>query len=183
MAVAFLLASAIGAASSVPAVPITLARAPEVSPFVIDIARKEVLAIYDRGSVAIEWTESGEAPSGRRVVVLLRKADGFPIETDSRALGLALLSPDGDAPGTRVLVVFYDRLERLMSCDCPVRMGRALGRAIAHEVGHSLKYEARHSEAGLMRAEIPVPRWAAPHRQDFYLAAADAEAIRARLTK
>jgi hypothetical protein len=183
MAVAFLLASAIGAASSVPAVPITLARTPQVSPLVIDVARKEVLAIFDHGRVAVAWTESAEAPVGPRVVVLFRNADSFPIETDSRSLGLALLSPDEEAPATRVLVVFSDRLERLVPCDCPVKKGRALGRAIAHEVGHSLKYEARHSEAGLMRAEIPGPRWSAPHRQDFYLAAADAEEIRTRLTK
>jgi hypothetical protein len=171
----------VSSASVVPMVPVVLARAPEVPAFALEIAKKEVLAIYERSGVSITWSGDEQPAAYPRVVVLFRRAESFPLGTDDRALGLALLSSGTGAPPTRVLVVFSDRLDRLVSCDCPVKLGRALGRAIAHEVGHSLKYEARHSDTGLMRADIPQPRWLAPHRHDFYIAAADAEAIHARL--
>lgn len=173
----------VAAASSAPTVPVMLAKAPGLSPFALEIAKKEVLAIYEQSRVTVEWREGDEPSPTARVVVLFREAESFPVKTDPRALGLALVDPEQEAPPTRVLVVFSDRLERLVSCDCPLRMGRALGRAIAHEIGHSLKYDSQHSEWGLMRAEIPRPRWGAPHRQDFYIAAADAEAIHARLLR
>lgn len=171
----------LAAASSLPTVPVALGRTPVLSSFTLEVAKKEVLAIYEKSEVAVEWTGGGEPSAQIRLVVLFRDADLFPVKTDSRALGLALLEPGEDPPRTRVLVVFPDRLQRLVSCDCPLQMGRALGRAIAHEIGHSLKYEAQHSTRGLMRAEIPRLRWSAPHRTDFYFAAEDAAAIHARL--
>jgi hypothetical protein len=164
-------------------VPVVLSKAPEISPFVLEIAKNELSAIYEHGGVAIEWSEADRPSVQPRLVVLFREAETFPIKTDSRALGLALLDTDREAPKTRVLVVFSDRLRRLVACECPIGMGRALGRAIAHEVGHSLKYEARHSERGLMRAEIPRLRWSGTHRTDFYIDAEDTQAILARLER
>jgi hypothetical protein len=174
----------LAALASVPTpVPVVLSKAPEISSFALEIARNEVSAIYEHSGVAIDWSEGNETSVRARLVVLFRDAETFPIRTEPRALGLALLDSDREAPKTRVLVVFSDRLRQLVACDCPVGMGRALGRAIAHEIGHSLKYEPRHSQQGLMRAEIPRLRWSAAHRADFYFAPLDAEAIRARLER
>jgi hypothetical protein len=170
-------------ASAHPTVPVVLAKAPEISVFALEVARNEVFAIYEHSGVAIDWSERDQPSVYPRLVVLFRAAETFPIRTEPRALGLALLDTDREAPQTRVLVVFSDRLRRLVSCDCPVGMGRALGRAIAHEIGHSLKYEPRHSQQGLMRAEIPRLRWSASHRTDFYFDGEDAEAILARLER
>jgi hypothetical protein len=171
----------LAAASPMPTAPVVLGRTPVLSSFTLEVAKKEVLAIYQKSGVAVEWSDGSEPGERIRLVVLFRDGDRFPVKTDSRALGLALLEPGQDPPWTRVLIVFPDRLQRLVSCDCPLLMGRALGRAIAHEIGHSLKYEEKHSTRGLMRAEIPRLRWSAPHRTDFYFAAEDAAAVHARL--
>ena len=48
-------------------------------------------------------------------------------------------------------------------------LGRALGRALAHEIGHFLLRSRVHSAAGLMRAIQPVSDLVAPDRHDFSL--------------
>jgi hypothetical protein len=48
-------------------------------------------------------------------------------------------------------------------------LGRVLGRALAHEIGHFLLRSRQHSEAGLMRAHPPVSDLVDPGRQHFVL--------------
>lgn len=48
-------------------------------------------------------------------------------------------------------------------------LGRVLGRALAHEIGHYLLRSRVHSAAGLMRAFQPVTALVAPDRRDFGL--------------
>lgn len=68
-----------------------------------------------------------------------------------------------DAEGTpaRLLTVFLDRLVRMLEDsrlrDVPKALrerlvGRAIGRIIAHEIGHILLRSKHHTERGLMRA-------------------------------
>ena len=48
-------------------------------------------------------------------------------------------------------------------------LGRAFGRALAHEIGHYLLHSRHHSVAGLMRARQPVADLVAPERLRFFL--------------
>jgi hypothetical protein len=48
-------------------------------------------------------------------------------------------------------------------------LGRVLGRALAHEIGHFLLRSRQHSQAGLMRAHPPVSDLIDPGRQHFVL--------------
>ena len=50
-------------------------------------------------------------------------------------------------------------------------LGRVLGRALAHEVGHFLLRSRMHSAAGLMRASHPALDLVAPDRRQFGLSA------------
>jgi hypothetical protein len=52
-------------------------------------------------------------------------------------------------------------------------LGRALGRALAHEIGHFLLRSQRHSAAGLMRAFQPAEDLMDPNRHRFELSADD----------
>lgn len=168
-------------ALTAPPIPVILGPSTALSPFVLESARKEVSAIYRQSAFPVVWNEEAEPSFAPRLVVLFREAASFPIKTERQALGLALLSHDDELPNTRVLVVFLDRLENLLPCSCPLARGRALGRVIAHEMGHSLKYAERHSSDGLMRAHIPRLRWSAPNRRDFYFAQEDEAQIHERL--
>jgi hypothetical protein len=53
-------------------------------------------------------------------------------------------------------------------------LGRVLGRALAHEVGHFLLRSRLHSAAGLMRASQPALDLVAPDRRQFGLSADEA---------
>jgi hypothetical protein len=50
-------------------------------------------------------------------------------------------------------------------------MGRVLGRALAHEIGHFLLRSRNHSALGLMRANPSVPDLIGRDRQTFFLSA------------
>jgi hypothetical protein len=52
-------------------------------------------------------------------------------------------------------------------------LGRVLGRALAHEIGHFLLRSRSHAAIGLMRANPPVADLVARGRQSFFLSADD----------
>jgi hypothetical protein len=60
-----------------------------------------------------------------------------------------------------------------------VVVGRALGRALAHEIGHYVLRSTRHSSAGLMRPIHSMAAFADPDGADFALAEDDAARLRA----
>ena len=50
-------------------------------------------------------------------------------------------------------------------------VGRVIGRALAHEIGHFLLRSRHHPEIGLMRASHPMPDLVSPDRRHFVLSA------------
>jgi hypothetical protein len=58
-------------------------------------------------------------------------------------------------------------------------LGRALGRALAHEIGHFLLRSQQHSAVGLMRAFHPTGDLVDPDRRRFSLAAGDVRRLAA----
>ena len=58
-------------------------------------------------------------------------------------------------------------------------LGRALGRALAHEIGHFLLRSQQHSTDGLMRASQPTADLVDPDRHRFRLSAADVSRLAA----
>jgi hypothetical protein len=47
-------------------------------------------------------------------------------------------------------------------------LGRVLGRAIAHEIGHYVRNSTGHSSSGLMRARHPIALMAGVERTSFH---------------
>ncbi|MBM3819434.1 MAG: hypothetical protein FJW14_10535 [Acidimicrobiia bacterium] len=85
-------------------------------------------------------------------------------------------TPCGRTPvDCRVAYVFYDRLEELSRAS-KVPLGRMLGLAIAHEIGHMLLPQPSHSPEGIMRPSLELERSILP-----IFTAAQADTIRARL--
>jgi hypothetical protein len=58
-------------------------------------------------------------------------------------------------------------------------LGRVLGRALAHEVGHFLLRSQQHSNVGLMRAFQPTGDLVDPNRHRFALSAGDVRRLAA----
>ena len=61
-------------------------------------------------------------------------------------------------------------------------LGRAMGRALAHELGHYLSASKVHAQAGLMRALLPAFELFSSERSRLALAPADRQRIVARMT-
>jgi hypothetical protein len=62
-----------------------------------------------------------------------------------------------------------------------VILGQAIGRSVAHEIGHFLTASTAHSEAGLMRASFSEAELAAPGVAAFALTIEDVRRLRERL--
>jgi hypothetical protein len=82
-------------------------------------------------------------------------------------------------PNTIASVVSSGSLLGLQASEWPADLreqilGRVLGRALAHEIGHFLLRSRHHSELGLMRAHPPVSELIDRDRQRFFLSADEA---------
>ncbi len=58
-------------------------------------------------------------------------------------------------------------------------MGRIIGRAVAHEIGHFLLAAQSHATNGLMRAALDPEHLVNPGTEHFKLQAGDVRALRA----
>jgi hypothetical protein len=93
-----------------------------------------------------------------------------------------------DAVGAGPIRVSFDATERMLlrrSASGPFvgdrDMGRALGRVLAHEIGHVLLAVRQHDRAGLMRAVFTPAELAAPDRDSFRLTTDDLGRLRSRI--
>ena len=85
--------------------------------------------------------------------------------TEARRHAAAALTPGG--PFTSVPNIFYD-----------LYLARALGRALAHEIGHYLLGTSRHTARGLMRAQFsPLELRELATRQRYGLDPVDRDAL------
>jgi hypothetical protein len=123
-------------------------------------ALREASAIWKLGGVTLDWHASSEPPGGGRsnVNVTFDDAPGSVAGQDV-PLGWVTLDASGVPEGT----IFLSRKNALRLVDTiheyrerPLKfkerlIARALGRALAHELGHYLTGSKEHSVSGLMK--------------------------------
>jgi hypothetical protein len=136
-----------------PTIVMHIANYAGLSPKILDVAKARVAGVYKVIGVRAIWEESWEAVSrfenGRlHVTVLLLPRDRRPKENSvgektADLLGAAHM-PSGRA------YIFYDRIAAMPGPPTAL----ALGDVIAHEVGHLVLRENRHSPSGIMRASL-----------------------------
>jgi hypothetical protein len=152
---------------------------------VLGHAAEDASAIYDLAGVSLVWhtTRSGEccqAPAdanwvrvivqgGRRSEVL-----GAEVNAGRSTMGFA---PCGASADCQIAYIFYDRIEELARRTA-VPIGRILGLAIAHEIGHMLLPPPSHSREGIMRSALDLKRSFLP-----LFTVTQAGAIRTRLVQ
>jgi len=137
---------------------------------------EETDAIWRDAGVVIVWRASGAAPDLRVVF-----DDRPPEPRDGRSMALGWLVFDGDdvpAPtihlsytNTRRLLDQAYATDRLIDVTRPWQrdalIARALGRALAHELGHYLLGSKQHTEKGLMRGNRLAVEMFLPGRSPF----------------
>ena len=153
--------------------------------------KNETEALWRPYGVHLEWTDSpanGAAPSGLSLEVILERriidAPGLP--KSATVMGLTSLKPS--VPCVRPIRVSLDATESVLAKSRTSigrivhdhDLGRALGRVLAHEIGHSL-LGAPHDEAGMMRAVFRPNELAEPDRTPFRLTCIGVARLRGRI--
>jgi len=137
----------------------------------------EAGAIWREAGIRIEWQRAAAASDlPDDLIVTLERVGSSPAD------GVAPLGwirfADADSPEPHIHLSLAN-VEQLMDRtaglhDKPdvmrdVLLSRALGRALAHELGHYLLRSRAHAERGLMRATRPSSDFFAPERNRFAL--------------
>jgi hypothetical protein len=150
------------------------------------IAQKEASEIWRDYGVEISWNNAVEPALHFDVVVAGSRTEHEPLHSFS-ILGRTELNGTGAVTGPiRVNVgAIEELLENRYSNSVVVRereLGRALGRVLAHELGHALLgVPSFHDGAGLMRATIPVEELVSPDRRFLQLEEASVNRLQARM--
>ena len=156
--------------------------------------KDETSKVWSFFDVRIDWIHPGDAPTSAVDVTVLLEESAEPAPHVVSKIGVVVLAalqlPDTPC-GTGVARVWVTEARRYAALipdvhfpSLPHRLSdlflsRALGRALAHEIGHYLLGTSRHTARGLMRARflpLELPESATPQR--YGLDPADRDALR-----
>ena len=152
---------------------------PRLSPRLERAAMKEVTRIWAMYGVDVAVLKAAGRGRDGAVTLTVKMVSGLDERLVSGTLGLIRFR-DG-VPDSEI-VMYPDAIADLVSTTrfgtddvfSPAAfrdliLGRVLGRALAHEIGHFLLRSRVHSAGGLMRALQPATALVAPDRRDFGL--------------
>jgi hypothetical protein len=162
---------------------------------ITDRVKTETEAIWEPYGVRVEWIDDADAPESttNRVFLVARLERQFERRVRTKwpeVLGRVLLKPD--TSNWRSIRVSFDATESVLArrtTGQPMMAGivrdrelaLALGRVLAHEIGHVLLDAPSHDGAGLMRASFRSDELADPDRTPFRLTCGSADRLRSRL--
>ena len=154
--------------------------------------KAETEAIWGPYGVRLAWTDADvrESPASRMFLdaSVVRRFEGTIQMAWPEVLGRTVLTPD--APLWRPIRVSFDATERALAHRSRIpltrivldpELERALGRVLAHEIGHALLGPPHHDQAGLMRAAFRAEELGDPDRTPFRLTCGGVERLRGRL--
>ena len=149
---------------------------------------KEAARIWQPYGVDIIWAENGVEPSLRLHASVERDTDLTVVAGSGPVLGRATVDPSGETPGP--IDISFDTIDRMLQdqTDNPgvheLQLGRALGRVLAHELGHILLGSpAYHDPDGLMRATFTGGELAYIDPYRYRLADRSVRRLQARLAR
>ena len=174
--------------AGLPPLHVALAFASEpLPPSVAAAAVHEAAAIWSRYRVVVDRTMPCASTPGEAIVLTVQTGHSQTTSTlnTPSVLGAIVFAEDGTPDA--ILTVFFDLLLRSVGLarlgevgedrwppELRQRVvGRALGRVIAHEIGHYLLGSRGHSSHGLMRAVQPFHELFGQSGAGFLLSPAD----------
>jgi hypothetical protein len=176
-----------------PPLRVTYAVARTVSPTLVKKMLSEADALWRPAGITFAWEPFED---GRPAATLLITVEDFREPSPEGTLRLGWLLFDSNGPA-RVLHVSYANASTLLEESSevvgnPNRMpiseretylGRAMGRALAHELGHYLLGTKTHSATGLMRGTLSAETLFSPIRARLEVPRAIRESVLARLSE
>ena len=176
-------ALALSSFAGAPRIPVCVAVAPSVPARVLKLALDEAEAIWRSADVAIEWhVTTCDRDSASRLSVQIGDETPPLSSANKQVLGWILFTAPS-VPVPRIIVSqaavgqLMDRQEQYREEPAAlreIRLSRAIGRALAHEIGHYLLRSSVHPPAGLMRATHTSSDLFAINRGGFDLTAEEA---------
>ena len=136
--------------------------------------RQEAEAIWQKNGVTIVWRGGSPSACDPPLRVWLARTQKRSVVPDA-AMGSILFDHGVPLP---VIHLSIDNVEALIrsipltadiSAIHDLQVARALGRSLAHEIGHYVLSRQTHERQGLMRATWPIQEAVAPGRRDFEL--------------
>ncbi len=178
-------------------VSISVHAAPTVPPVIVERALEEASAIWRPTGVTIKWQneDSGRTaftpPQATRPRVIIDESRGTRRDS-SAPLGWVNFvgdEPDGDIHvshrNTEEFILAFGGVagatRRMTPAERFLLLGRTLGRALAHEIGHYLLRSRSHATNGLMKGRRTVKEFIDPDRDGFEIDASDQEAAARRI--
>ncbi|MEP7307405.1 MAG: hypothetical protein ABJA98_17995 [Acidobacteriota bacterium] len=158
---------------------------PPLPPRLAEAAMGEVTRVWAPYGVDVETLRPGDGGRHGAIRLAVKLADRPARQAAAKALGSIQFL--GDAPEPAI-VLYQDAIEGVVSTVkifgrenrewpvalCHFILGRVLGRALAHEIGHFLLRSRQHSAAGLMRSDLAPADLVDPDRRPFALSVGDA---------
>jgi len=186
-----LLASSMFAARPVAPLPplaVDVIVASDISPTLVTRVLAEAADVWRAAGVTIVWNLDGRVSSRLRVTIG-HWANG--VARDETLLPLGWIVFDDEGRPERSIYVSYTNAsalldqtrggngfgERMPRAERETMLGRAMGRALAHEMGHYLLASKAHSVKGLMRAKRTAVEFFAIERARFDLDAEQRTAV------
>ena len=208
---ALLSASALAARPFVPSMRADVTVAPDISPSLVTHVLEETSAIWATAGIFVAWNltpsikevgHSQTAVAGRgsvpvgwppRLRITIGDWAGMAgPDPNVKALGWIVF--EAGAPQQEIYlshanaVALFEgstgvvsRAASMTLAERETLLGRAMGRALAHEVGHYLLRSKVHTAKGLMRAKLTAGELFAGPRRSFQLAAEQKTIVVARL--
>ena len=183
--------------TDLPTVTISVHSAPAISPVIIDRTLEEASAIWRPTGVTFKWQKAAavqaeaDPPQPTRPRVLIDDSRGTP-RGASAPMGWVKFvddEPDGDihishANAERFVLSVGGvggSARRMTPAERFLLLGRTLGRALAHELGHYVLKSKEHTTNGLMKGRHSIQEFIGVHRKGFEVDTAQREAIVRRI--
>jgi hypothetical protein len=175
------------------ALTVNVSAAPDIPASLVSRALGETDAIWRAAGVEFVWRRAPEVSASAALHVVIGH-DTRPVREAGLPLGWIYF--DESTPGQRIYVS-YANVHQLM-LDSPgvtgpqdrmpifereVLMARALGRALAHELGHYFLASKVHTNGGLMKANRTAAEFFGPDERPFKLDGGQRSLIGARLAR
>jgi hypothetical protein len=183
--------------ADLPTVTISVHSAPAISPVIIDRTLEEASAIWRPTGVTFKWQKAeavgseADPPQPTRPRVLIDDSRGTP-RGASAPMGWVKFvgdEPDGDihiSHGNAEQFVLSvggvgGRARRITPAERFLLLGRTLGRALAHEIGHYLLKSKDHTTNGLMKGRHTIQEFISTQRKAFAVDMTQREALVRRI--
>jgi len=178
-------------ATSLAAIVVTISAPADVKSSLVDRVTAEADAIWRSAGLAITWERQPARASSRTLHVIFGNERG---NATSSLQPLGWIRFDDDRPTPDMYLSYANAVSLLETSrdniglshnmtilERDIYLSRALGRALAHELGHYLLASKAHTADGLMKANRTASEFFSADRRRFAVAAREWLQIAARL--